>query len=45
MTEDFVSAIIDKTKPISNYYIGLQVVKILEAAQRSITNQGKEVKI
>ena len=45
MVEDFVSAIIDKTKPISNYYIGLQVVKILEAAQRSITNQGKEVKI
>ena len=45
MAEDFVSAIIDKTKPISNYYIGLQVVKILEAAQRSITNQGKEVKI
>ena len=45
MVEDFVSAIIDKTKPISNYDIGLQVVKILEAAQRSITNQGKEVKI
>ena len=45
MIEDFVSAIIDKTKPISNYDIGLQVVKILEAAQRSITNQGKEVKI
>ncbi len=45
MVEDFVSAIIDKTEPISNYNIGLQVVKILEAAQRSITNQGKEVKI
>ena len=45
MVEDFVSAIIDKTEPISNYDIGLQVVKILEAAQRSITNQGKEVKI
>ena len=45
MVEDFVSAIIDKTKPISNYDIGLQAVKILEAAQRSITNQGKEVKI
>jgi len=45
MAEDFVSAIIDKTKPISNYDIGLQVVKILEAAQKSITNQGKEAKI
>ena len=45
MIEDFVSAIIDKTKPISNYDIGLQVVKILEAAQKSITNQGKEAKI
>ena len=45
MAEDFVSAIIDKTEPISNYDIGLQVVKILEAAQRSITNQGKEAKI
>ena len=45
MAEDFVSAIIDKTEPISNYDIGLQVVKILEAAQKSITNQGKEAKI
>ena len=45
MTEDFVSAVVDKTEPISNYNIGLQVVKILEAAQKSITNQGKEVKI
>ena len=45
MAEDFVSAVIDKTEPISNYDIGLQVVKILEAAQKSITNQGKEAKI
>ena len=45
MTEDFVSAVVDKTEPISNYNIGLQVVKILEAAQKSIVNQGKEVKI
>ena len=45
MAEDFVGAIINKTEPISNYNIGLQVVKILEAAQKSIMNHGKEVKI
>ena len=45
LAEDFVSAVVDKTEPISNYNIGLQVVKILEAAQKSIVNQGKEVKI
>ena len=31
------------TTPISNYKIGLQVVKILEASQQSIKNNGVEI--
>ncbi len=43
MATDFVSAIINNTIPISNYQSGLDVVKILEAAQKSIKNKGKEI--
>lgn len=45
MAADFVSAIINNTTPISNYQSGLEVIKILEASQQSIKNQGKEIKI
>jgi predicted dehydrogenase len=43
MALDFVNAISNKTKPVSSCYLGLEVVKILEAAQKSIKNQGKEI--
>ena len=45
MAEDFINAISDNSKPISNYELGLHVVKILEAAQTSIKNNGKIVLI
>lgn len=45
MAADFVNAIIYNTTPISNYQSGLDVIRILEASQISIKNQGKEVKI
>ena len=35
----------NNSKPISNYELGLQVVKILEAAQTSIKNNGEVVLI
>ena len=43
--EDFVNAISNNSKPISNCELGLQVVKILEAAQTSIKNNGQIVLI
>jgi predicted dehydrogenase len=45
MANDFVSAIINKTEPLSNWKSGLDVVKVLEAAQNSIKQNGKEIKI
>lgn len=43
MVSDFINAIENRTKPESDCYLGLRVVKILEAAQQSIKNKGKEV--
>ena len=43
MAADFVSAIINNTTPISNYQSGLDVISILEASQKSIKNQGREI--
>ncbi len=45
MAADFISSIAKGGTPVSNYKIGLEVVKVLEAAQESITNKGKEVMI
>ena len=45
MAADFINSIINDTIPVSNYQIGLEVVKVLEAAQESISNKGKEVMI
>ena len=41
MAADFVSAIINNTTPVSNYQSGLEVIKILEASQKSIKNKVK----
>ena len=43
MAADFVSAIINNTTPISDFQSGLDVIKILEASQQSIKNNGKEI--
>ena len=45
VAKDFINAIINKEEPRSNSKLGLNVVKILEAAQTSIKNNGKEIKI
>ena len=43
MAQDFINCIINKQVPLSNATIGLDVVKILEASNKSIKNNGKEV--
>jgi predicted dehydrogenase len=43
MASDFINSIINKTKPVSDFDSGLNVIKILEASQQSIQNKGKEV--
>lgn len=45
MAKDFVSAITDGTTPVASWQSGLNTVKILEAAQKSIKSGGMEVKI
>lgn len=40
VANDFVGAILDGTKPKSDFNSGLNVVTILEAAQKSINNKG-----
>lgn len=45
MATDFINSILNKTTPISNYEMGLSVVKVLDAAQKSIKNKGMEVQI
>jgi predicted dehydrogenase len=43
MSADFISAIMHHTTPVSDHQSGLAVIKILEAAQASIKNKGKEI--
>ena len=45
VADDFLNAILTNSKPISDYELGLQVVKILEAAQKSIKNDGIMISI
>jgi predicted dehydrogenase len=45
VANDFIQSIIQNKKPLADAHLGMQVVKILEASQESIKNQGKEVKI
>lgn len=45
VANDFIQSIIQKKNPLANAHLGMQVVKILEASQESIKNNGKEVKI
>jgi predicted dehydrogenase len=43
MAADFITAITHNIKPISDSHSGLEVIKILEASQKSIKNNGKEI--
>ena len=43
VANDFVGSIINKREPKANAHLGRQVVRILEASQVSIKNNGKEV--
>ena len=45
VAKDFISAISKGTEPVSNWKNGLGVVKVLEAAEKSIKSRGREVKI
>jgi predicted dehydrogenase len=45
VANDFIESISNNKDPISNSEIGLSVVKILEAAQKSIKSKGKEIKL
>ncbi|MCE3259965.1 MAG: oxidoreductase [Bacteroidetes bacterium] len=45
MASDFINSIKNKTKPVSDFESGLMVIRILEAAQQSIKQNGKEIKL
>ena len=42
---DFIDSIINSKEPLANAELGLEVVKVLEASQKSIKNRGKEIVI
>jgi predicted dehydrogenase len=43
MARDFINATMTGSKPIASYESGLNTIRILEAAQISIKEQGREV--
>ena len=43
--DDFILSINKKKQPISNGYIALKIVKILESADRSMEQGGKSIKL
>ena len=45
VADDFVQSVIHKKDPMSNATLGKSVVRILEASQESIKNNGKEIRI
>jgi predicted dehydrogenase len=45
MARDFIQSIQTGKEPVASYRSGLNTVKILEAAQTSIKQQGKEIKL
>lgn len=45
VADDFINSIIRRSEPLSNWGMGLEVVKILEAAEKSIKNNSRETKI
>jgi predicted dehydrogenase len=45
VANDFIDSIIKQTTPVSDANLGLTVVKVLEAAQKSIKQQGNDIQI
>jgi predicted dehydrogenase len=45
VTNDFINSIINQTTPVSDAVLGLNVVKVLEAAQKSIKQKGVEIPV
>jgi len=45
VAEDFVQSVIQKRDPLSNAMLGRSVVRILEASQESIKQNGKEINL
>lgn len=45
VADDFIQSVIHKREPMSNAMLGKSVVRILEASQESIKNNGKEIRI
>ena len=45
VAEDFVQSVIQKKDPLSNAMLGRSVVRILEASQESIKQNGKEISL
>jgi predicted dehydrogenase len=45
LVADFAAAVRDGTTPVSNGRFGADTVKILEAAQRSVTGGGREIRL
>jgi predicted dehydrogenase len=45
VAKDFLESVTQQKQPLSNAELGIEVVKILEASQESIRNNGKEVVI
>ena len=45
LVADFLSAINNNTTPLSNKHLGLEVVKVLEAAQASIKSNGQQISL
>ncbi|MBL0234368.1 MAG: Gfo/Idh/MocA family oxidoreductase [Chitinophagaceae bacterium] len=43
VAEDFLSSIATKKQPLASARLGLKVVQLLDAAQKSIKNKGKEI--
>ncbi|MEP1781817.1 Gfo/Idh/MocA family oxidoreductase [Reichenbachiella sp.] len=43
MAQDFIAAIVEGKEPDSNADIGMQVVRILDAAEKSLKNNGQEI--
>ena len=45
MAADFITSMKTGKKPVSDFNLGLNVLKVLEASQDSIKNKGREVEI
>jgi predicted dehydrogenase len=45
LANDFINSILNNSKPISDYDLGLNVVRILEASQESMNNENKIIPI